>query len=493
MRFVAALIFLLGGTAVPAFSASPKMRYLVVTSRQAQYELPEVGRPWAPGDHEAFRPPFGRVLRGFEKYTQGRYAGTWDVLVDNGQGMGTGGYLSEKDVSVFVTQEEAEAFALKLDQESAHLEPVLADIGGETRLSHVHRAQTAPSAGSGASGAEANHTAPKAIPYNPTSSSAESTPKASQTGLPREKSAKKAKKKFLSIRSRMQAELGSSFLSKLTKSFEPSAADRRKFIAAAEKVLDPGERAMFGLIATAWAEERASFSNPACGALTSRSSPELIEKCREDSGGRANMLFTMKIIDNRAEPLLAHRQFTHRDYWHKGKLERVWGVITKDRAFSSWNAESRNAGNMMAVLMGRADHMDLSEHVSLERALRAYRDYSSGGATFQGFSNAGHYATLMINRQEVTDIRAVMKRRQAGLEDDRPIVSWSIERGMKRLGPGVHEVGVRVPGFSISVPPREGAHGPLKITHEEMGHGPDCPETVDKAKMESVRKRQGGW
>jgi len=127
-------------------------------------------------------------------------------------------------------------------------------------------------------------------------------------------------------------------------------------------------------------------------------------------------------------------------------------------------------------VLGEADHLSLPEHVALERAVRAHRDFSTGRAVFQGFEHAGHLATHMLNATEVKAIRAKSER----------IVSWTIEDAMRDYRSGVHEVGVRVPAFSVTLP--EG-----KVESRDIRHWPVYLDNVDRKDMDRVRMSQGGW
>jgi hypothetical protein len=459
-------LVLVWGLASLGLAHATEMRFLVVRSEAARFNVPDVGRKWTPDDKKMFQPPYGRVLRGFELVKSGPNTGYWDVLIDNGQGESMGGYLDPKDVASFATQAEAEAFAEKLAGGQAHLEPVL-------------------------SGARAAKQTQAASASTPTTSGHAASEKVSVAAPPKAKlvpatSATSAEAKLGSIRNKLRAELGPAFLARLGKGYLPSSGDRLKLVAACEKVLSADERAAFALVATAWAEERASVADDRCNELGASSPKELVERCREDLVGRANMLFSMKIIDNRAEPRKSHRQFTDKDFWDKSKTERVWGVVTKDRAFSSWNAGSKNFGNMLAMLLGEGDHLKTSEHVAYDRAVRAYRDFSSGRAVFQGFAVGDKLASHMLNPSEVQKIRETMKQRKAGETPTSRMVSWSIEDAMGDFKSGVHEVGVRVPNFSITLP--EG-----KVLAKDIGHWPVYLTNVDRDDMESVRMKQGGW
>jgi hypothetical protein len=456
-------LWLVCGLASLGLARADEMRFLVVRSEGAHYNLPEVGRKWSAADKKIFQPPYGRVLRGFELVKSGPNAGYWDVLIDNGQGASMGGYLDPKDVASFATQAEAEAFAEKLAGGQAHLEPVLSDARDVKNSTSM------------------GHGAPAKAPVDKVSAVAPSVSK-----LAPSTSASSAEAKLKSIQTKLRAELGPAFLGRLGKGYLPSAADRLKLVSAAEKVLSPDERAAFALVATAWAEERSSVSDARCNTLHDSSPKDLVARCREDLVGRANMLFSMKIIDNRADPRKSHRQFTDKDFWDKSKLERVWGVVTKDRAFSSWNAGSKNFGNMLSMLLGESEHAQISEHVAYDRAVRAYRDFSSGRAVFQGFAAGDKLATHMLNLGEVKKIRETMKQHKAGETPDKRIVSWSIEDAIVDNKSGVQEVGVRVPSFSVSLP--EG-----KVPSKDIGHWPVYLTNVDRKDMESLRMRQGGW
>jgi hypothetical protein len=458
--FIIAVGLLSATRAIEASADSEK--FLVVRAQKARYKGPDIpGLGWTKEEAEAFRPPFGRVLRGFEKNSEANGTAYWDILIDNGEGLSTGGRVDAQDVAVFETQGEAEDFARKLAGRASHLEPVLERVrvedGGDP---DYHSGRIPPKS---TTPAEPENFAP------------------SRPVVTKVQNAQEADALFADIRKKLRAQLGSSFLSKLQRGYAPTAADRVKFIAAAEAALTPSERAAFAMIATSWAEERASVSDPQCQGLSKDSPATLKEKCREDLAGRANMLFTMKIIDNRAETRKSNRQYTSRDYWDKSKLERIWGVATKDRAFSSWNAGSRNAGNMMAMMLGEGDDQSESERISLDRAIRAYRDFSSGKAIFQGFEYQNKLATHMLNPSEVKAIRAKMNAGSKGR-----IVSWSIEDAMGDHKSGTHEVGIRVPSFSITLP--EG-----KVPVSDVGHWPVYLDNVNRKDMERVRMTQGGW
>jgi hypothetical protein len=454
-------------------------KFMVIKSEQARFIFPNVGRSsWTAEETAAYRPPFARVTRSFNFYTSGPYKGHHETLIDNGRGNSMSGYVKSDDVAVFNTQAEAEAYALDLDETRAHYEPVLEEHG-ETGLSAAR-----PSG----SDHDSQGPAPARVPPapRPGSATAEVTSslanQASQ--LASYSTHAETRAAFESIRQKLRTKLGSAFLAKLRSNYAPSRQDRIKLISAAASALDAKERALFALVATSWAEERNSLKDPRCGALTSRSPASLLASCREDPVGRANMAFTMKIIDNRAEPLLAHAQFASPASKNKSKLQRYWSVVTDNHgAFSSWNIGSKNFGNMLRNLLGSPEASTPTEKSALDRALATYRDFSSGKIDYQGFTHNGHRGVSMLNKKEVKDTRARTR-----------FVSWSVEGVMRNGRSGtLHEVGLRVPSFSIALPAAEGSDEKIKVPPADIGHWPVYLTRIKRQDMEAARMTQGGW
>ncbi len=452
-----------------AATAEEPIQYVVVKASEARFQFPEVGRSnWSAAETAAYRPPFARVARSFKRFSSGPYRGHHEILIDNGQGNSMSGYVNGEDVRVFTTQEAAEAYALELDESRAHLEPVLDERGGAASVAP-------PTTG--------HATSPATPAPTPTPAPATTNTAPASASLLVFSNLEQAQAGFARVREKLRAELGRSFLAKLKPGFKPTKQDRAKLITAAASVLNAQERALFALVGTSWAEERDSVRDDRCSALTSRSSAALLAACAEDPAGRANMAFTMKIIDNRAEPLLANERFAKPSSKNKTKLQRYWSVVTDNHgAFSSWNIGSKNFGNMLSTLLGTETERLPTDTSALNRALATYRDFSSGGIRYRGFSNNGHAAVSMLNKTEVKDTRARRK-----------FVSWSVEAVMRAKSTGTHEVGLRVPSFGISLPGPNGSTERTDVPAAEIGHWPVYLTRMKRSDMEAARLTQGGW
>jgi hypothetical protein len=401
-----------------------------------------------------FIPEEGRILPSSGKAAPSAAQGeAYRTLLDNGRGEAASGWVSTSDSVFFKYQEEAEAF---LAEERRKQKSSSRRTGG---------ASSSPAKG----GAHGSHA---------TSNSKlekESRARVESDLVPLE-TLQDAKSQLSSIQGKLKKALGPAFVRRVKKDWEPSSEDRQLYIEAIEKNLEPKERAFFALVSTAFAEDRQMASGD--------------EKV-EDPQGRARMLFTMKIVETRANSGFA-RQFMDRDQLKAGELERMWGVMTQERQFSSWNAGSSNFGNTINAMLGLSDE----EQNARDRALAAYRDFSLSKVSFEGFEGKTDGATLMLNRKEVRRIDGFMKRPLTyRRKNPRSIVPWTVESIMHnpRFKSGIHQVALRVSEFSIALPKSATENDYVRVRAEDIGHWPAYLHNVHSRRMEDARKSQGAW
>lgn len=279
---------------------------------------------------------------------------------------------------------------------------------------------------------------------------------------------------LVQIREKLKNQLGTTFVENMAKpGWVPDDADRIHYLKSITKALSPQERVFFTLVSTAFAEDRHNVVDP--------NDPE-------DLVGRANMLFTMKIIENRTKSPLA-KQFMDEDFLNKNESDKIWGVVTTDRQFTSWNAGSDNLANTIRAALN-APNVPPQDQIAIKRAMAAYRDYSSNEVMFEGFEHLGEGATLMLNRKEVEDLRASYNNPSEAMK----LVPWTVEAIMRRpLEKGKHQVGLRVPSFSITIPKIEGSQERTKILSSQIGHWPVYIAKLEQNEMDAHRLNQGGW
>jgi|GEM_PF-2721932 len=441
----------------PAHSASINAGegFIVVKSGNASFEVDKYESSTM-GPLSDWRLPFARVTPSYSKQTLSDSKSTYEVLLDNGRGRSSRGYVDEKDVAFFKDQVHAEVYASTLEPKQAGVQLF---------------AKNPASSGSGhANSSVSSSFVPATVP----TAQPESTHGAS-SNLKQIETFREAKDYLEQIQTKLKTELGTQFANKAKENWKPTTQDRIKYLEAIEKVLTPQERAFFTMTSTAFAEDRNSAKDP---------------KNREDLEGRASMAFTMNIIENRADSKFS-RQFMDDKYLDASDLEKVGGVVAADRQFSSWNAGSTNFGNTIRTMLGLGEE----ETVARDRALAAYRDYSSGDVHLMGFDADGDGATMMLNQGEVSGIRTYM-RKDVPYRRKNPntIVSWTVESIMHngRYKAGVHQVALRIPKYSISVPKSEGSKELVKVVPENMGHWPVYLANVHSKNMETARMSQEG-
>ncbi len=401
-----------------------------------------------------FSPEEGRILpsagKGGPRSGQGD---AYRALLDNGRGEAAAGWVSASDSVFFKYQEEAEAF-LADERRKQKLSPrstVGAGQDPSKKKAHGSGSSLSSQPGKEAKASEASDLLPLST-------------------------LQVAKTELTSIQGKLKKALGPAFIRRVKKDWEPSAEDRELYIEALEKSLEPKERAFFALVSTAFSEDRQMAPGD--------------EKV-EDPRGRARMLFTMKIVETRANSGFA-RQFMDRDQLRKGELERMWGVVTQERQFSSWNAGSSNFGNTINAMLGLSDE----EQNARDRALAAYRDFSLSKVSFDGFDGKTDGATLMLNRKEVRRINGFMKRPLSyRRKNPRSIVRWTVESIMHnpRFKTGIHQVALRVSEFSIALPKSATENEYVRVRAEDIGHWPAYLHNVHSRRMEDARKSQGAW
>jgi hypothetical protein len=445
---------MLGLLPVARAAEKPIEGFLVLRDAGAEVRLEgETGDEALKAD--AFRPAPGRILSARGASATAPLKGGYEALLDDGKGRAAKGWVSGAGAVFFELQSQAEEFLGRQRSES----------------------KTAPSAGAPApQGAQAatGHAqgGTKVVATPPTAAE----PQAVATSLARAGSLLEAQGLLGGIQSKLKKELGSSFLGRVKKDWKPSGEDRTRYVEAIEKALTPKERAFFALVSTAFSEDR-QFARG--------------NERPEDAEGRARMLFTMKIVESRANSGYA-RQFMNRDLVKKGELDRMWGAITQDRQFSSWNAGSSNFGNTINAMLGLSNE----EKNARDRALAAYRDFSLAQVSFEGFDGQNEGATLMLNRREVGKIQRFMKR-DLGFRRQYPrsIVPWTVESIMhnQRFKPGVHQVALRVSQFSIALPKGDGVTDYVRVRSTEIGHWPAYLHNVHSKRMEDARRSQGEW
>jgi hypothetical protein len=401
-----------------------------------------------------FSPEAGRILPSTGKVDPRSGPGdAYRTLLDNGRGEAASGWVGAGDSVFFKYQEEAEAF--------------LAD----ERRKQKATARTTLGVAQGSTSDKGHGARASSI-----SKSAKESQASAATDLLPLSSLQVAKTELASIQGKLKKALGPAFIRRVKKDWEPSAEDREQYIEALEKSLEPKERAFFALVSTAFSEDRQMAPGD--------------EKV-EDPQGRARMLFTMKIVETRANSGFA-RQFMDRDQLKKGELERMWGVMTQERQFSSWNAGSSNFGNTINAMLGLSDE----EQNARDRALAAYRDFSLSKVTFDGFEGKTDGATLMLNRKEVRRIDGFMKRPVTyRRKNPRSIVPWTVESIMHnpRFKAGIHQVALRVSEFSIALPKSATENDYVRVRAEDIGHWPAYLHNVHSRRMEDARKSQGAW
>jgi len=405
------------------------------------------------GAAESFRPLTGRIVPSLGKSTALSGEKTFSALLDDGRGRASTGRVFAKDVLFFDLQEDAEAF---LERERQHHSwepsPPLATPASSAGMQSHSGGSTGPSERP----ARESHVA-----------SAE---------LLQSTSLSQAQAQLGGIQQKLRAALGADFVKRVKKDWRPSSEDRIHYLETLEKTLAPKERAFFALVSTAFAEDR----------QMARSDEKV-----EDPQGRARMLFTMKIIETRSTSGYA-RQFMDGEQLSKGDLERMWGVMTQERQFSSWNAGSPNFGNTINAMLGLSDE----EQNARDRALAAYRDFSLSKVSFEGFEGQSDGATLMLNRKEVGKITRFMKRKlDYRRNNPRVIVPWTVESIMHnpRFKEGIHQVALRVSEFSIALPKLPGQNEYVRVRAEEIGHWPAYLRNVHSKRMEAARRSQGDW
>lgn len=441
--------------------------YVVIKNENPTFELSQyLSRK--EGSQNQFKPPLGRVARTWshKKATNDKGA-SYEVLLDNGRGKAAKGFVSERDVAFFKEQGQAEAFA-----------EVILDSSKKQKSFNASRSSSrnSTSASGGGHGSK-------------TSSNKETTPSSAPSprvgentvsqGPPLRKitDLNDAQNYLGQIQSKLRAALGESFVNKAKPNWEPSRSDRIRYLEAIDKTLDPQEKAFFAMVSTSFAEDRMNTRN---------------NQDPQDPQGRASMLLTMKTIENRTKSRFA-RQFMEDEFLEGESLEKIWGVVTADKQFSSWNEGSPNFGNTIRAMLGVGEN----EAAARNRALVAYLDFASGKVNFEGFEEGMEETTLMLNKEEVKGIRAYMKKdldfRRA---NPYSIVSWTVESIMHnpRYRPGIHQVALRVPSFSIRVPKANSTEFEyVKVDPKEIGHWPVYLKNVATKNMEAARLSQGGW
>lgn len=438
---------LLASESLRAISPSDRNGFVVVKSSDADFELPSYDSSTM-GPLSDWKPPHGRVTPTYSNKDLSDATGSYKILLDNGKGRSSAGYVRKKDVAFFKDQGQAEIYASTLERPRSELANYL--------RSRPSQAGGHGSSVSGSTGETANAQAGTM-----------------KSPLKEISSVEEAQKYLGQIQAKLKDELGPQFVNKAKKGWRPSAQERAQYIEAIEQKLTPQERAFFTMTSTAFAEDRGSSRD---------------KKDVNDPEARASMAFTMNIIESRADSKYA-RQFMDDKFQEAPELEKIFGVVTADRQFSSWNAGSQNFGNTIRSMLGVSDE----EAVSRERALAAYRDYSTGKVHFLGFEEGADGATMMLNKEEVARIYGYMdKDEKYRRRYPHSIVSWTVESIMhnRRYKPGVHQVALRVPVYAISVPESEGSKEFVKVDPSKIGHWPVYLNNVHTEKMESARLSQ---
>ncbi len=403
-------------------------------------------------------PLAGRILSTSGKKANAPLKEGYETTIDDGKGRASKAWVKGEDAVFFKLQAEAEEF---LAREWRALKDKVSSGSSD------QEATSSPmSRGSTSHAASPSKT--------PALAKQELVAPASE--LARTASLQDAQSMLGDIQGKLKKELGSTFVGRVKKDWQPSAEDRVRYIEAIEKTLNPKERAFFALVSTAFAEDRQFMRG---------------DEKPEDAQGRARMLFTMKIVESRAESAYA-RQFMDRERLREGSLGRMWGVMTQERQFSSWNAGSSNFGNTINAMLGLSDE----EKKARDRALAAYRDFSLSKVSFEGFDGKSDGATLMLNRKEVVKIGRFMKRDLSfRKQNPRSIVPWTVESIMhnRRFKDGVHQVALRVSEFSIAVPKEQGQTDYVRVRSSEIGHWPAYLHNVHSKRMEDARRSQGEW
>jgi hypothetical protein len=467
--FLCFLFIVLGPASSRAEARTPTSEgigYVVIKNDNPVFELSQyLSR--AEGSQSQFKPPLGRVARtwSYKKATNDK-GGSYEVLLDNGRGKAAKGFVNERDVAFFKEQSQAENFA-EVILDSSKKQKSFNTSRTSSRIS------TSASGGAHGSKSSSNKEAASTVPSQRVGESTVNN----SSSLRKISDLNEAQNYLGQIQVKLKAALGESFVKKAKPNWQPSRSDRLRYLEAIDKVLDPQEKAFFAMVSTSFAEDR----------MNTRNSQD-----PHDPQGRASMLLTMKTIENRTKSRFA-RQFMEDEFMGKESLEKIWGVITANKQFSSWNEGSSNFGNTIRAMLGVGEN----EAAARNRALVAYLDFSSGKVNFEGFEEGMEESTLMLNREEVQDIHAYMKK-DLDFRRSNPysIVSWTVESIMHnpRYRPGIHQVALRVPSFSIRVPKANSSEFEyVKVDPKQIGHWPVYLKNVATKNMEAARLSQGGW
>jgi hypothetical protein len=249
--------------------------------------------------------------------------------------------------------------------------------------------------------------------------------------------------------------------------------DRESFVSRLGQVLSPEDLGFLSLVLTSLGEARGQVSEE-CRSVKKLETLEARRLCLDDKLARKNLLFVMKIIENRSH---SDRFVDFRR--RKGHpLGRLWGVVTQPLRYSSWNPQNPNLGFMMQTVAGAKtgekagdlannEKLSVEDSVALDRALAVYCDYVSPEVRFKNFDRVigsrVHRATHMLNWDEMNRL---------------PTVPWTVEailssreklKKSKKLSEQEEKlsifVGLRLKGFEILLPGEPDGPGADRLAH----------------------------
>lgn len=194
--------------------------------------------------------------------------------------------------------------------------------------------------------------------------------------------------------------------------------DREDFVSRLGATLKPADLGFLSLVLTSFGEARGQISDECRVVERGEQTAERRRLCLSDRLARKNLLFVMKIIENRS--------YSDRfvDYARRRghPLARLWGVVTQPLRYSSWNPGSPNLGVMMKAVtratsgktagdLKNNEVLVPEDSLALDRALSVYLDYVSPELRFRNFERVIgkrlHRATHMLNWEEMTRLSSV--------------------------------------------------------------------------------------